>query len=139
MGNIKKVKQKNKEKKGNNAGEIKRRKIGSFTQKPFQQREIFSKGLKKYNILDTYNSFIYSSITELIKFSDNKNEANTKSDFYIKFPSNLNEREFNKLFNEGITAFFKNKNIFGVFSFLHHIYFKSNKYNNYIKIKIFII
>ena len=96
------MKQENKEKKGNNAGEIKRRKIGSFIQKPFQQREIFSKGLKKYNILDTYNSFIYSSITELIKFSDNKNDANTKSDFYLKFPSNLNEREFNKLFNEGI-------------------------------------
>ena len=88
--------------KGKKAKEIKRKKIKIFGSKPIQQRENISKISKTYNILNTYNSFIYPSITELIQSLDDKDLANTTRDFYLKFPSNLNDREFIKLFKEGI-------------------------------------
>ena len=99
----KKYKNKTKKtKKGKKTKEIKRKRIKIFGSKPIQQRENISKISKTYNILNTYNSFIYPSITELIQSLDNKDLVNTTSDFYLKFPSNLNDREFIKLFKEGI-------------------------------------
>lgn len=74
----------------------------SFDHRHVQQRKIVLKGSKKYNILDTFNSYISPSITELIQSLDDKVIPNTKSDFYLKFSSNLTEREFIKLFKEGI-------------------------------------
>ena len=100
----KKYKNKTKKtKKGKKTKEIKRKRIKIFGSKPIQQRENISKISKTYNILNTYNSFIYPSITELIQSLDNKDLSNVTSDFYLKFPSNLNDREFIKLFKEGIT------------------------------------
>lgn len=95
-------------KKGNNAETIKIRNMRSFEYKRVPQRKIVLKGSKKYNILDTLNSYISPSITELIKSLDDKVIPDTKSDFYLKFSSNLTEREFIKLFKEGINFAKKN-------------------------------
>ena len=80
----------------------------SFDRRQVQQRKIVPKGSKKYNILDTLNSYISPSITELIQSLDDKVIPDTKSDFYLKFSSNLTEREFIKLIKEGINFAKKN-------------------------------
>ena len=68
-----------------------------------------SKASKKFNILDTYNSFIYPSTSELIQSLDDNNVIDTTSGiFSLKFLSKLSEREFYIKFKEGITFFFKN-------------------------------
>ena len=90
-----------KTKKGNKAETIMRRNMRSFDHRHVQQRKIALKS-KKYNILDTFNSFTSPSIAELIQSLDDKVIPSTKSDFYLKFSSNLTEREFIKLFKEGI-------------------------------------
>ena len=95
--------------KKNNSGGTRRRRMNSFGPKPVQKRKIVSKASKKFNILDTYNSFIYPSTNELIQSLDDNNVIDTTSGiFSLKFLSKLSEREFYIKFKEGITFFFKN-------------------------------
>ena len=63
-----------------NAETIKIRNMRSFDRRQVQQRKIVPKGSKKYNILDTLNSYISPSITELIQSLDDKVIPDTKSD-----------------------------------------------------------
>ena len=72
--------------KKNNSGGTRRRRMNSFGPKPVQKRKIVSKASKKFNILDTYNSFIYPSTSELIQSLDDNNVIDTTSGiFSLKF------------------------------------------------------
>ena len=87
----------------NNSGGTRRRRMNSFGPKSVQKRKIVSKASKKFNILDTYNSFIYPSTSELIQSLDDNNVIDTTSGiFSLKFLSKLSEREFYIKFKEGI-------------------------------------
>ena len=95
--------------KKNNSGGTRRRRMNSFGPKPVQKRKIVSKASKKFNILDTYNSFIYPSTSELIQSLDDNNVIDTTSGiFSLKFLSKLSEREFYIKFKEGINFAKKN-------------------------------